>query len=313
VEITAVNVSYHYRVYGLSLDSPLPLPELTPREKAAEGNTVACDVQVLAGKVPPVPSDAQVVGIGVWTRDGDVWIDYVGVVKYFVHDGQKIIVEPEPEVEARVIRLYLLNVCLAVILHQRGFLALHAGAVAMKGGVVGFLGYTGMGKSTVTAALHSQGHALISDDVVAIDMNDPQGPWVYSGFGQLKLFPEVAEALGHNTQWMPLLHPELTKVGHRVAELFGQRPLRLATLYVLADGDEVTIDTLKPQEALVELIRHSYAIRLADLVDPSAHFRQCAALISLVRISRLTRPRDLTQLAVVASLVEQDNCTGEAQ
>ena len=310
----SVSETYYYRVYGLSLNSALPLPELTLREAAEEVSEGLCDVQVRLSEGPPVPSDATIVGIGVWTQDGDVWIDYVGVVKYFVHNGCEIIVETEPEVDERIIRLYLLNVCLAVILHQRGFLTLHAGAVAINNSVVAFLGFSGEGKSTITAALHNRGYALVSDDVVAIEMSNPQCPWVFSGFGQLKLFPEVALSLGHDALAMPLLHPELKKVSHRVAEQFGQTPLRLATLYILADGDELGIETLKPQEALVELLRHSYAIRLADLVDPSTHFRRCAALIPSVRIARLTRPRDLSQLAAVAALVEQDiKQTGNTQ
>ena len=63
------------------------------------------------------------------------------------------------------LRTFLLGPALAVLLHQRGRLVLHAGAVAVNGRVAAFLGGPSWGKSTTTAALDRRGHGIMADDV----------------------------------------------------------------------------------------------------------------------------------------------------
>src|SRR3989454_2089338 len=49
-------------------------------------------------------------------------------------EGREIVVEPAPGVDAGTLRLFLLGPVRAVLLHQRGFLVLHASAVVLDGG-----------------------------------------------------------------------------------------------------------------------------------------------------------------------------------
>lgn len=49
-----------------------------------------------------------------------------------------------------------------------GRLVLHAGAVAINTGVVGFIGATGAGKSTLTRFLTDRGHRFVADDLLPI-------------------------------------------------------------------------------------------------------------------------------------------------
>ena len=97
-----------------------------------------------------------------------------------------------------LLRLYLLGPALALLLHQRGFLVLHASAVSLDGGVVAFLGHSGHGKSTTAATLHARGAAIVADDVVAVDLGAPGGPAALPGFPLLKLWPDAVTALGEN-------------------------------------------------------------------------------------------------------------------
>ncbi|PYG00673.1 hypothetical protein SAMN05216184_103246 [Georgenia satyanarayanai] len=58
---------------------------------------------------------------------------------------------------------------LAFQLYQRGHLVLHASAVEVGGSAWGFVGRSGMGKSTMAALLCGDGGALITDDVLRLD------------------------------------------------------------------------------------------------------------------------------------------------
>ena len=52
-------------------------------------------------------------------------------------------------------------------------LVLHAGAVGIDGAVVGFIGESGVGKSTLGKFLAGRGHVLVSDDLLPVRL-DPQ-------------------------------------------------------------------------------------------------------------------------------------------
>ena len=294
--------------YGLTIDSTFPLPELTRRhaEDSEHG-----DVRVRAGVLEAIPGDALDLGEGARSHGATVWLSYEGACRLRIREGREIVVEGEPGIDERVLRLFVLGVALGVLLHQRGFLSLHGSAAEINGAAVAFLGFAGDGKSTMTAALRARGHAVVADDVVAVDLTDPARPMVYPGFPQLKLTPESAAALGHDLGTLNRIHATHPKYGFPVGAGLSRGRLPLASVYMLArDGDVMEIETLEPQDALVELIRHTYT---AGLLEPGgtmgSHMRQCAALIGAARMRRLRRPFDLTALPMVAALVERD-CAG---
>ncbi|MGH9700627.1 MAG: HPr kinase/phosphorylase, partial [Candidatus Acidiferrales bacterium] len=67
---------------------------------------------------------------------------------------------------------YLLGPVLGLVLRLRGTTCLHASAVEIHGRAVIFPGEEGAGKSTTAAALARRGHAVLSDDVVALAERD---------------------------------------------------------------------------------------------------------------------------------------------
>lgn len=58
---------------------------------------------------------------------------------------------------------------MAFQLYLRGHVVLHASAVELGGTVIGFVGRSGMGKSTMAALLCAEGGALVTDDVLRVD------------------------------------------------------------------------------------------------------------------------------------------------
>ncbi len=109
--------------------------------------------------------------------------------------GRDLVIEPAPGAEESELRLIMLGPALAVLLHQRGLLVLHASAAALTSDgshrAVAFMGDKGAGKSTTAAAMCARGHGLIADDLVAVDLSGAV-PHVWPGFPHLKLWPEAA-------------------------------------------------------------------------------------------------------------------------
>lgn len=294
-----------YTAYGLGIHSTLPLPEL---QTLAE---VGADVVIEIENLNWSPPETICSGSYFQMTAKEAYLFWERVGAFLVRDGKEIIVDPLPGVEERIIRLPLLGAVLAVLLHQRGFLVLHASAVAINGGVVAFLGEKGQGKSTMAASLYARGHTMMADDVVALDFGGTESPIVLPGFPQFKLWPEAAaSSLGDDPETLPQLHPQVEKRARRVADRFSQRPLPLRRIYVLSEGPAPQIKPLQPQIAIVQLIANSYSARfgkqLLQGVEAYSHFHQCMSLAKNLPVCCLDRPRSLSLLPNVAELVEED-------
>ena len=229
---------------------------------------------------------------------------------YAVRSGNEIVIDSLPEVEEALIRLPLLGTIFAALLHQRGLLVLHSSAVEINGQCVVFIGEKGTGKSTTAMTLIGQGNRPVSDDVVAIDLNHTDGPVVLPSFPQFKIWPDVAESLGHNPEELPLVISSMTKRSHRAHEGFSLEPVPLKKIYVLSMGESLSIEPIGSQQALAQLIAHSYMARFGNqlLRGKSAiqHLAQCGKLINEVPVAWLHRQRSLDALYDVACLVEND-------
>lgn len=289
---------YCYTAYGLGICSALPLPELVPGEAVA-------DVEIRLGRVDPFLPEATRTGTGFRATAQEARFFYEAVGTFLVRGGREIVLEPAPGVEERTLRLFILGPALAILLQQKGRLILHASAISISGGAVALLGGPGWGKSTLAAAIHSRGHGMVADDVTAIQI-ETISPMVFPGFPQLKLWPEAAVALGYPLETLPQLHPQLQKRARRITHGFSLVPLPLRCIYVLAESTVQEIEPLRPQEALVELVRHSYGVRLLAGTGASAHFLQCAHVVQSVAIRRLKRHRSLAALPDLAQMVEAD-------
>jgi hypothetical protein len=286
-----------YRAYGFCVASSFALPELVRIQ-------CACEVTIRRGTAGHVP-DVEANEDGHEVSEGDVRLSFEGVGAFRVRGGREIVVEPRPGIDEAIMRLSLLGPALAVLLHQQGFLVLHASCVVMDGAVA-FLGDSEWGKSTTAAALYRSGRPLVADDVLAVDLRSGS-PIVRRAFPQLKLWPESVEALGIEPQELRTIHPDLEKRAYRAQVGFDDDDLPLERLYILSDGPEVRVEALEEQEVLVELIRHSYAASLLrETGTETAHFRQSTSLARAGLVRRLVLGGSLERIPEVIRALEDD-------
>jgi hypothetical protein len=253
----------------------------------------------------------------IWATPDAIFLEYENAGAYLIRGGREILVDPVADVDARIIRLFLLGPAIALLLHQRGFLVLHASAVEVAGGAVAFVGDKGAGKSTMAAAMHSRGHALIADDVVAIDTGSMADknvcpttstdvPLVYPGFPQLKLFPESVAMLDAGATDLPRVHPDFDKRARRAETDFPRKALPLKAVLELIDSPRESIEAIGPQQSFMTLVRHSYVLSLLAATGAAeSHFRQAVNVAGRVPVRRLLRRRALADLPAVAALVEK--------
>jgi hypothetical protein len=294
-----------YIAYQLTIDSALVLPELVPAGEERRDP----EIIIRIGAIERPVASPRIGRNCLEATPRRMCFTWENIGLFLVQNGNEIVIEPAPAVEARALRLYLLGPVFASLLHQRGFLVLHASAVALNGSGVGFLGGSGWGKSTLAAAFQANGHALIADDVIAVKTGEDTAPCVFPAFPQIKLWPEAAQAIGADPQALIPLQSNFAKRAHRVRETFSLEPYPLTRLYILAEHDQPQpeIIGLAPQAALLELVRYSFLARLLPATGASeAHFRQCARLAQRVPVCILRRRRDLAELADLAHVVASD-------
>jgi hypothetical protein len=224
--------------------------------------------------------------------------------------GKEIRCEAAARVDSQLLRLPLLEPVMAVLLHQRGHLLLHASAVARDGKVFAFLGNTGLGKSTLAAALHAQGYCFVADDIVAVRFDPELGPLVLPAPPRFKLAIESVAMLGRDPADLPPLHSGVKKRASAVTSNLVMEPLPLHRLYRLNYGEKLVSAPLPAQAALFHLIEHSYVARLSShLLHPQRklHFQQCVHIANQIPMVDLNRPFALDLLPAVVQMINEDN------
>jgi hypothetical protein len=293
---------FSYRAYGLAIHSELPLPGASP---LAEDKA---DASIRFADIDWSPDEAAPGDDGFHFAADEAYLYWRGLGKFLVRGGREIVIEASAEASRELLRLPLLGVVMAVLLHQRGQLVLHASAVAIEEKAVAFVAPKGQGKSTLAAMLCARGHQLLADDLVLLNFASPQAPAIVPGLAQIKLWPEAATTIGEDPEALPRLSPGQEKRLLAVNQRFSAAPLTLHSIYTLGVGEAVELEPLNSRDAMLQLITHTYVARFGKqlLRDHRAqlHLHQCAEVIRSRPLYRLNRPASLTTLAASADLVE---------
>lgn len=275
-----------YSVFGLRVESEIPIPELFPANRA-EG---AADVTIRLGSNPL----AETMPTGVHDVTGGALLKVEDVGSYLVTGGNRIIVDPQAAVPAQNLRLYLLGSAFGILLHQRGLLPLHANAIEIDGRAFAFMGESGAGKSTLAAWFHDRGHRIIADDVCVIRFDDGGRPLAIPGLPRLRLWREILEATGRDAESYPRSfehadQPEKydVPVAH---SLTASQPIELAAIYLLARDGEFRIDPLTGVAAAEGVFANTYRGGYLQSVGcPVNHWESSVRLVRRVSVFSAAR------------------------
>lgn len=161
---------FEYHAFGLDIRSEIQLPELSV-SFASPGQSVGV-IDVRYGHVPENLENPKASGVLFQAADGVFLLKMDSIARYMASNGKEIIVEPLPGSGEKDIRLFLLGSVFGALLHQRGALALHSSGIVTSHGdekkAVLFAGNSGIGKSTLAAALQQRGYPLLGDDKIAV-------------------------------------------------------------------------------------------------------------------------------------------------
>jgi hypothetical protein len=289
---------YSYLAYGMGIKCDIPLPDMIEQDAGT-------DVVMRLGKVEPLEPIDPGTRLCLQFKANEAYFFHCEMGQGRASHGLEIIGEPVSGSDIRLLGVLAQTLGLAILLHQRGYVTLHASSVNLGRGAVAFLGNSTAGKSFAAAALYSRGHAVVADDVTVVGVNS-SGPLVYPGLPVLQLLPDAAEHFGYSAEGLEGLDPFEEKVIRRFHSEFSQRAVPLSRMYILEDGPSVRVKPVSRHRAVFELVRHSYWIRLMHDARPASYFLQCARLCEIVPVLRLIRPRSADAMPEVIRVVEEN-------
>lgn len=305
-----------YCVFGGVLRSSVELPELhmAPAHLPEAWNLVVRD-----GEPQPstefelTSSEALAGGVSVQLhsrRNGDYRMSYSDTGTFDISDNGRCIEWYRPtDVRDDLARTDILGRVLALAAHSQQLLTLHASAVSLDEGVVGFLAPKFYGKSTLACALTDAGARLVTDDALAIRAGDVVE--CAPGVPAIRLRSESASHLrgaayagvGDNLEWRHLDRrgtDEVMDDWRPVAALYVLQPQRANTMSVPA-----TRELLSPAEAAISVIRFAKLGALLRGTLALDYLDRATRIAGRIPVYTMRLTRDLDRLDDVASQVAE--------
>ena len=289
-----------YRMSGLVVASEVELPGAIALTGPAE-----IDVRLRIGEVSPGLAAPRLSGPDWWLDGRDFLMDLPEIGRFLARDGREIVVDPAPGQSIPDVLPFAVGTTFGALLHQRGALLLHASAVTRGGRAHLMCGHSGIGKSTLAAALVGAGCGFLGDDVAAVEVRDDGEVVVHPDGRMLRLYRDSIARTGLGEAVGPALRSKVDKY-FVTPPTAVETAAPLASVQVLEAASAtqpVGIRRLSPVTAAQSLLRHAYRRRLAlaSGVDLAA---RTATLLARVPVNQLVRPADLARIdETVAMLI----------
>lgn len=284
-------MSYYYRVYGLNIQSKILCTELI---ELNESERAFIDVYVELGQVSMEIQEQIESGTYSHFDSLNMWFHIPMVATYWVTDGNRIVIEEEPEAHLDEIKQFLLGSCLGMIMLQQDTIAIHGGSVVMNNQGLLITGDRGAGKSTLTSALRLKGYQLVADDVSALDVSQLL---IQPAYPQQKVCEDMMDQLGYDkSKYKSINIDQKVKYLIPAKDQFKSEPVRLQGVVELVCSDEtedIQVEELKGSQKLMTLYKNIYRIEMKIIsgVNPN-FFKQCVELSKGIPVYRITRPRE---------------------
>ena len=328
-------MNFTYVVFGLILRSNVPIPELTPVSpdldplsfESANDHTVPIHMNaspqsgaaVLFGPeelsyTSPYKDAAGKPTLTIWKALDSIYLRlayFDGTQFWLDREGREIWATWPSNLSIEDTATYLLGPVLGFLLRLRGVTCLHGSAVAFGEKATAFVGSEGAGKSTTAAALARRGHAILSDDVVALAERD--GSFLaHPAYPYLCLWPESVQSLYGSAEALPQFSANYEKrclsLGKQELR-FAEQALPLAAIYILGErrGDPAPlIEELTPQRAFLALVANTFATNTLDSGMRAKEFETLARLAPRVPIRALYAHHDASRLPDLCDLLGKE-------
>jgi hypothetical protein len=295
------------------------------------GHAPVANVEVVEGEVRPVPKQRpssevvaeRIVNQEAWytfARCGEVVVGrFYGLADFEIATrGEdsltwRVTFYRAPAAPIGLIAILITGSITAYLLSANGRLVLHASAVEVNGGALAFIGQSGQGKTTMATLLCADGRALVSDDLLPVDVRGDQVMCVPAG-RELRVREKVETLLDR----FDVLTSRYRTVDERHA--VRARPTTAEQLPLLSvvvpwpdrEASQVTAQRLTPGEAVMTLAQYQRIEGWTSPVLLRAQFGAISAVVRSVPVLAMRVPWGPPFHASLAAEVLSAACPGKA-
>ena len=216
---------------------------------------------------------------------------------------------PALDCDAKTVINLFHNAIQPLLGNHSGGLFLHGSAIMIEGentddaGAVAFLGLSRGGKTTLAGSFARAGRPFLTEDVIDLRIQDGRY-WLQPKRSKLRLFADSARfLLGKDTDIQDDNLKQDVDAGTDFP--FADHPVPLKQIYVLGTDHRapLSIRRFSLQEALSELMPHSFVLDVEDKQRLKGHFARLADLSQDIGCYALDFTRDYAELPHVQSAV----------
>jgi len=255
-------------------------------------------------------------GVSLYPQGNFDILHFPGSGDFYIWPDQ-ILCHPITPINVAQLEIDFLGTVLSFWLERQGYLALHASAIALPaGGAAGFLATSQGGKSSLAAAFIQRGYSLLTDDILPVELNAHRVTG-RPGYAQMRLWPDQAQYFLGHFQDLELVHPEISKrrlpMGRDGWGNFCSVSQSINRLYLPERrdphvwGTEIEIISLSPRDAVIELIRQSFAAPILHAMGIlPERLMKLSQVVQHVPVRRLLYPNGMNYLPQVCDAIQSD-------
>jgi hypothetical protein len=286
---------FHYRAYGIYIESELEIPELTTSSQSIPG------IRIRYGNIPMDLPRITKKGILYQAYKNDFLFRVEGIGAYRVQNGNSITIEPFDNTALTEFRLFLLGSVLGAALLQKGLLLLHGSAILTKSGAIIISGDSAVGKSTIAAGLEKKGYPIITDDISAINFSEENTPYISKGVPYLKLWKDVLEYFNEKNN-LERIRANLEKYKFPFADVLDNKPFKIKKLVFLSVSnslemqEERIIGSRKIDYVKNAIYRHQFINGLGLIETTFINVSRLASSAEALELKRPSKPLLINEL-----------------
>ncbi|MEA2107106.1 MAG: hypothetical protein U9P82_10410 [Bacteroidota bacterium] len=293
-----MNKKYRYKAFGLNFMADFEIPELLESAENPE-------VSIRIGKTPAQINTIIKKGVRYQAGKDEFLLETDRIAKFYIKNGNEIIVEPFKQEVDKEVRLFLLGSAFGALFLQRGLLPIHGSAIRFGHSTSIFTGLSGAGKSSIAAWFVQQGYQILADDISVINHSLQVEP----GFPGMKIWKDVLEKLGISTDSLYSIRSDIQKYKYGVESNFCTQPLPVKNIFIIHPKNTpgFVSEELTGIEKFNALKNNTFRYRFVEgLQKQQEHFMVINQLIQQVKVYRIKRPQAPVMLKEFADFLLQN-------